>query len=57
MNKRTLTLVVELDESMQSAWIWHSHYSRSFCYGVKVKSIAEGNCIKDDERPLKDQED
>ena len=49
MNKRTLTLVIEFDKENPPAWIWASHMTQDSFEGILIKSIAEGNQIKDDE--------
>lgn len=48
MKKRTLTLLVELDEELEKPiWIWDSHMANRPWYGVYVKTICEGNQICD----------
>jgi hypothetical protein len=44
---RTLTIVVDFDETKPPKWIWACHAKGKSCNGVYVTAIAEGWQLKD----------
>lgn len=47
MTKRTLTLLIEVDQDNKPIWIWDSHQASRCWHGVKILAIGEGDQFKD----------
>lgn len=50
MNKRILTLVIEIDDIKKPNWIWESHKNGEYINDIFIMSISEGNCLEEFEK-------
>ena len=47
MKKRILTLLIEVQDVYDAAWIWDSHSLAETCNGINILAIAEGDQTKE----------
>lgn len=47
MEKRILTLVIELDNKDDTLWIWDAHKEQKIMNGIRIFAIGEGDQICD----------
>ena len=57
MEKRILTLVVEIDQNERPDWIWQSHILKEKIHGIHVISITEGNECQELENTIEELEE